>query len=107
MNSAVERNQGVASLKTATTSPPWAGSAGSYQASIISPTGANSFTLDIEVSNDGVNWLSSYLSLTGTSVTSTPASDGDSSLVNYAFARVNCSGLSLGGGSYLQIRRSR
>jgi len=107
MSSAVERNQKVARVTTATTSAKWGGSAGTYHAVILSPTGANSFTLDIEVSNDGTNWLTSYLSLTSTSGNSTPASDADSSTVNYAFARVNCSALSLGGGTEVSVWRAR
>lgn len=107
MYSAVERNKLIASVTTATTSSAWGGSAGQYQASIVSPTGANSFTLEIEVSNDGTNWLTSYITLSSSSVDSTPATDADSSLVNYAFARINCSSLSLGGGTALVLWRAR
>jgi len=107
MTPLVERNQLVATITTTGTTPAWGGSAGSYQASIVSPTGANSFTLTIEVSNDGTNWLTSYLTLTSNSASSTPASDGDASEVNYAYARINCSALALGSGTSLILRRAR
>jgi len=107
MTPLVERNQLVATITATGTTSAWGGSAGSYQASIVAPTGANSFTLDIEVSNDGTNWLTGYITLTSSSASSTPASDGDASAVNYAYARINCSALSLGSGTRLILRRAR
>lgn len=87
-------------------SAAWNVSAGQYTAEIVAPTGANSFVLDIEVSNapDGP-WFASYLTLSGSSASATPAADAGASGVKYGFARANVSALTLGGGAALRIRR--